>query len=342
MNNDSFRIFTAMNKKINRGFTQMRNREKTNWDDRKRDHFVFLVCLILAASFWFLIKLSDVYPVSYNMKLKYTHVPTGYLITSLKDSVITVHFKSDGYNLLDLMLHRQLDSLTINLSQSDMRKMSGNIYFVATSSLRESTAQSLGVNDRDLDFSKPRVEFYMERLHLLRKKVSPRLNLHYKSQYNLYGYKVQPGLVKVYGPQKILDTLQDIRTETITLENLGEDRQVSAKIHNPAPEMLRFFPPEVKVDLDVEKYTERSMKIPVDVSGIKPVIRTFPLMVTVNFNVFIRDYEKVHPSEFRIVPDIKNINLKEVKKLRLEVVSAPKNVGNVRLVPPEVEFIIVN
>ena len=331
-----------MNKKINRRFPGTGNQDKSDREGRKRDHLVFLICLILAASFWFLIKLSDVYPVSYSMKVKYTHVPIGHLITSLKDSAVTVHFKSDGYNLLDLMLHRQLDSLTVDLSQSDLRKISGNEYYVTTASLRESTAQELGVNDRDLDFSKPRLGFFMERLHVLKKKVLPRLDLQYKSQYRLYGYKVHPRLVKVYGPKKILDTLKNIQTEPIALENLGGDRKVTAKIHNPLPEMLRFYPSGVTVDLDVEKYTERSMKIPVDVSGIQPVIRTFPLLVTVNFNVFIRDYEKVHPGEFRIVPNIKNINLREVKKLRLEVVSAPKNVSNVRVVPAEVEFIIVN
>ena len=318
------------------------NTQKSVWDERKKDHLVFFICLILAASFWFLIKLSDVYPVSYSLKVKYTDVPKGRLITGLADSSITIHFKSNGYNLLDLLLHRQLDSLNIDLKQCDMRWVSGDEYSVKTSSLREILAQNLGVNDHDLEFSKPVLFFYMEKLYNVTKKVIPQLDLSFISQYRLYDYKVNPVRVRVYGPKRILDTLKDITTVKIHLEDLDSDKKVTAGIANPYPKMLRFYPKQVEVDLDVEKYTERSLQVPVDVSDIEPPIRTFPMNVTVNFNVFIRDYEKINPKAFRIVPNVKNINLREVKTLRLQVVSAPKNVSNVRLAPPEVEFIIVN
>ncbi len=318
------------------------NPKKSVWDERKKDHLVFIICLILAASFWFLIKLSDVYPVSYNLKVKYTDVPKGRLITSMADSSITIHFKSDGYNLLDLLLHGQLDSLDIDLKQCDMRWVSGNEYAVKTSSLREIVAQNLGINDHDLEFSKPSLFFHMEKLHQVKKKVVPQLDLSFNSQFRLYAYKVKPVRVRVYGPKNILDTLKDVTTTKIHLEDLDSDRKVTAGIANPYPKMLRFYPKQVEVYLNVEKYTERSLQVPVDVSDIKPPIRTFPMNVTVNFNVFIRDYEKISPTAFRVVPDVKNINLREVKTLRLQVVSAPKNVSNVRLVPPQVEFIIVN
>ena len=319
-----------------------RKQNGNKFDDRKKDHLVFIICLVLAASFWFLIKLSDVYPVSYNLKIKYTHVPVGKLITKLKDSTVTIHFKSNGYNLLDLMLHGQLDSLNGDLSQCDIRKISGQEYSVLTSSLRETTAQLLGVNDRDLEFSKPRLGFYMEHLHKTKKKVIPRLDLKFKSQFRLYGYRVKPEKVEVYGPKQILDTLKTIHTRTLRLEDLAEDKKVKVAITNPDPKMLRFYPDKVTVTLEVEKYTERSLTVPVDVSEIKPAIRTFPMNITINFNVFVRDYEKIQPAQFRVVPDTKNIDLRTVKKLRLELVSAPKWVSNIRLVPAEVEFIIVN
>jgi hypothetical protein len=321
-----------------------KNREQNGnkHNDRKRDHLVFIVCLVLAASFWFLIKLSDVYPVSYNLKIKYTHIPVGKLITQLKDSTVTVHFKSNGYNLLDLMLHRQLDSLAVDLSECDTRKTSGREYTVLTASLRETMAQRLGVNDRDLEFSKPMLAFYMEQLHKVKKKVIPLLNLKFKSQFRLYGYEVKPLRVKVYGPKQMLDTLKNIYTRVIRMEDLAEDKKIWVAIANPNPKMLRFYPDKVQVNLDVEKYTERSLTVPVDVSQIEPAIRTFPMNVMVNFNVFVRDYEKIQPGQFRVVPNIKNIDLRTVKKLRLELVSAPKKVSNIRLVPTEVEFIIVN
>jgi hypothetical protein len=309
---------------------------------RKKDHLVFFICILLAASFWFFIKLADIYPVSYTLKVKYHHVPSGRLITSLEDSTVTIHFKSNGYNLLDLMLHHQLDTLHVDLVQCDIRKESNKEFSVTTASLRESTAQLLGVNDRDLEFSKPALKFFMEKLHRKRMALKAQLDLHFKSQYQLYSYKIVPSTVTVYGPRQILDTLKTLFTARVHLEELAGDRKVKALVKNPYPQKLSFHPSSVVVQLEVEKYTEQEVKIPVDVSGIKPPIRTFPNTVTVRFNIFVRDYEKVHPSQFKVVPHIRNINLRKVKTLPLDLVAQPKIIRNPRIVPATVEFIIIN
>ncbi len=318
------------------------NKNGNQKGERKRDHLIFLICLLLAAGFWFLIKLSDEYSVSYRMRIKYTHVPAGKLITALKDSSAIVHFKSTGYNLVDLMLHGTLDSLDINLRESDISKESRNEYTINTANLLEYTAQVLGVNDRDLEFAKHRLRFSMEHLHRKRLKLSAQLNLSFKSQFRLFGYKIVPASITVYGSQQILDTLKILNTATIHLANLESDQKVLVKIRNPYPRMLKLRPPKVSVYLDVEKYTEQQLQVPIDVSGVHPKIRPFPTTATVNFNVFIRDYEKIHVSQFKLIPNIKNINLRKVKTLRLELVSSPKEISNVRIIPPDVEFIIVN
>ena len=336
------RIFTAMEKNRVKGMSGRSNKNGNQKVEKKRDHLIFLICLLFAASFWLLIKLSDNYSVSYRMKIKYSHQPAGKLITALNDSTATVHFKSNGYNILDLMLHGSLDSLKVDLRQCDIKKDADGQYFINTANLRESTAQQLGVGDRDIEFSKPKLSFSMERLHKRKMKVSALLDLTFKSQFRLYSFKIIPATITVYGPNQIIDTLKGLNTVTIHLENLENSQKVKVNIHNPYPRMLRLLPPQVTVYLDVEKYTERSLQIPVDVSEIHPDIRTFPNTAAVNFNVFIRDYEKIHANQFKLIPNIKNINLRKVKKLRLELISKPKDISNERIVPSEVEFIIVN
>ncbi len=318
------------------------NKHENRNTERKRDHLAFFICILLATGFWFFIKLSDNYSVSYQMKVKFTHVPMGKLVTAIKDSSLTVRFKSNGYNLLDLMLHRKLDSLDVNLLRNNIRKEARNNYVINTSNLRESVAQSLDVNDREIEFGKPELRFTMEHLHKKRIKLSARLDLSFKSQFRLYGSKLIPDYITVYGPRQILDTLKTLKTSIVRLEKLESNQKIQVNIQNPYPEILRLNPSKVIVRLDVERYTERKIQIPVSVSDIHPEIRTFPTTVSVSFNVFIRDYEKIHAKQFKIIPNIKNINLRNVKTLRLEVVSSPKDVSNVRINPPDVEFIIIN
>ncbi|UBM61301.1 YbbR-like domain-containing protein [Candidatus Sulfidibacterium hydrothermale] len=321
---------------------EMQTQGHIRQDEKRKDHLVFFICLLLAATFWFLIKLSDIYSVSYTLRVHYTHVPKGKLITSLKDSTLTIHFKSDGYNLIDLLIHGQLKELPVDLSKSDVRRVSEHEYTVMTASLRENIAQELGINDRELEFSRTHLDFFMEQLKKIRLKVIPQMQLKFKSQYELYGYRVIPSKVSVYGPKRILDTLKHLYTRPFTLEDLSGQKTVKTAVVNPDIKLLKLYPSTVKVQLDVEKYTERTLQVPVDVSGIQPRLRTFPLNVTVYFNVFLRDYDKIHTNQFRVVPDLKNIDLHQVKKLRLELVKTPKQVSNVRLNPTEVEFIILN
>ncbi len=335
-------IFTAMNKNNTTWASGRDDRNENRKGENKRDHLIFLICILLATGFWFLIKLSDNYSVSYRLKVKYTHVPEGKLITTLDDSSAIIHFQSNGYNLLDLMMHRKLDSLFINLSECDIRRQNKNEYTISTSNLRENLAQLLDIQDRDLEFTKPELRFNMERLHKRRVKISALLDLSFKSQFNLYGYKVIPATITVYGPQQILDTLKTLNTVSVHLEDLDGNKKIPAAIQNPYPKLLKLFPQKVHIELNVERYTEQRIQIPIDVSAIRPQIRTFPATVSVNFNVFLRDYEKIHASQFKLVPNDKNIDLRKVKTLRLELVSFPKEISNVRIVPPEVEFIIVN
>ncbi len=331
-----------MNKNITTGMYGKNHKDESQTGEKKGDHLIFLICILLATIFWFLIKLSDNYSVSYQMKIKYTHVPAGKLITALDDSDAIVRFKSNGYNLVDLLLHGSLDSLSINMSEYDIRKETGNKYAISTSNIREKIAQTLGVNDRDLEFAKPVLRFYMEHLRKKRLKLQTHLDLSFKSQFNLFGYKIVPASIMVYGPKQILDTLKALSTEPVHLENLENNKKVRIDVQNPYPQMLKMRPQKVIINLDVEKYTEQRIIVPIDASGVHPEIRTFPTTATVSFNVFIRDYEKIHANQFKLIPNVKNIDLRKIKTLRLELISSPKDISNIRIIPPEVEFIIVN
>jgi len=44
---------------------------------------------------------------------------------------------------------------------------------------------------------------------------------------------------------------------------------------------------------------------------------------------------------FRVVPNLKNVDILKENKLQLELIKKPNFVGNIRLQPSEVEFLII-
>jgi len=309
---------------------------------RKRDHIIFLVCLLLAALFWLLIKLSGDYNVNYNLKVQYHNEPKDKLVTQLIDSTINLSIKADGYKILDLLLTNQLNYLDIDLHRLPPKQFASGTFAIFTKTLKESLANQWGIAETSINFSTDELRFKMEALDKKVLKVVPRLHLGFKSQHGLYAVDMSPQSVVVYGPKTLLDTLRNIRTEKITRDELASTYYTNAKLENPSSKFLRLSIDKVRLKLDIGKFTESYLVIPIDVTGVHPLIRTFPTTTKVYFNIFLRDYNKIQGNQFKIVPDVKNINLNEVKKLGLKVVLQPKTVSNLRIDPNEVEFIIVN
>lgn len=322
----------------NKYFKEPRNQEAST---RGNDHLVFLICLLLAAIFWLFIKLSAIYSVTYPLKVRYEHIPQDKLLVAKEDSIVNVSFKSGGYNLLDLLIAGRLKYLNVDLADVKLIKVQRNHYEILTQSLKKNLASRLNVSQAEIIFSTRNLVIKLENLFHRKVKINPRLNLKFKSQFGLYGVKVH-GVITIMGPRKLVDSLKVLNTATIDMSDLDVDQIVMASVQNPFPGVLKIVPNRVKVHLYVQKFTEFSLKVPIDVSGITPVIRTFPASTTLYFNMFLIDYKKLKASQFKVVPDVRNINLGNVKMLNLRIVTQPKIVSNVRMDPFSVEFIIIN
>ncbi len=309
---------------------------------KKSSRPVFLICLLLATLFWILIKLSANYSVTYPLKVKYEHIPEGKLLAASEDSIVNVSFKSDGYNLLDLLITGKLKYLPIDLGELKMEKIKPNSYAVFTQGLKEPLASRLNLNESEIIFSTPDLELNLENLFKRQVSVNPKLDLQFKSQYGLYAVKIIPDKITIWGSQKQIDSIDALQTNPIDLNDLDENKNLVVPLKNPLPGILKIVPERVKVELNIEKYTEFSLKVPIDVSGITPLIRTFPPSTTLYFNMFLKDYKELKTNQFKVVPDVKNVDLTSVKTLNLRIITQPKITRDVRMDPYSVEFIIVN
>ena len=263
-------------------------------------------------------------------------------MASSGDSTINVSFKSDGYNLLDLLITGKLKYLPVDLAQLKIEKINENTYAVFTQGLKEPLAAQLNVNESEIIFSSPDLELNLEKLYQKKVSVKSLLNLKFKSQFGLYAVKLLPDQITIWGSQKQIDSIDSVQTNTIGLSDLNADVKMEIALKNPSPGSLKMVPDRVKVELNIEKYTEFSLKIPIDVSGINPSIRTFPATTTLYFNMLLKDYKELKTNQFKVVPDVKNIDLTSVKTLNLRIIKQPKITRDVRMDPYAVEFIIVN
>ncbi len=308
----------------------------------KRDHLIFFLCLVIASLFWFMIKLSDVYRVTYVFRVEYSHVPVDKRMTQLIDSTLTVDVTARGFALLDMGFGRENVPLLIDLSNYQLISDKGNEYYIFTQELRNRLAEKLSVDESNIILSENRLSFILEALSKKKVPVVARYNVKFKDQFGAYMHsKVFPETVEVYGPASALDTLTQIKTNKVELADVDSDISINLSLENPAPHLLSFNVYSVRLQEEVVRFTESSVNVPVAINFNDLVIRSFPSTVKVIYKVAQKDFNMVQSGQFSVVADFAGVNLKEAKKVHLMLERMPANVSNVRIVPADVEFLIV-
>lgn len=307
---------------------------------RKNDNIIFIICLIIAFVFWGLIKLAEVYNVTYTFKLNYKNVPVEKRLTSMLDSTLAVNFSARGFMILRLNMFEDLSVLDVDLNEIDMIKERDE-YFVYSQELRDQLAEIIGISESEISFTESMLGFKLDNLFEKEIDVLANLSIIYREQYDLYEKEiVTPSKVRVFGPKATIDTLTKVWTENITLQNLEKDRVMQIGISNPYPNLLRFDPEIVEIRLRIEKFTESNIEIPIDFSNVKEDIQSFPSTVKVYFKIAQKDFNNIQAGDFNIKPELKDVDLREVDRLNLRLTAKPAYVRNEWIVPTSVEFLI--
>lgn len=315
---------------------------RVNSKSSRSDNLIFVICIIIAVVFWGLIKLSHDYPASYTFKLKYENVPVEKRLTGLVDTTVNIKFSAVGYSIIKLALFEDMTELTIDLENFKLMKKESSEYFIYTDELKEEMASRVKLPATEIDFSRTTLGFILEDLHEKEVEVLSNIKLLFKEQFDLYEKEIiTPTIVKAFGPKDVLDTIDHVHTQNITLRDVDSDREIMIYIENPDSDLLHFDPDFVSLKIRVEKFTESSIETPIDFSAINENLKTFPAVARVNFKVAQKDFNNIESGQFRVIPEIGGISLHDVNMLHLTIAEKPDFIRNEWIVPADVEFLII-
>ena len=310
--------------------------------ESNNDNVIFIICIVMAAVFWALIKLSDLYTVSYTFHVAYDNIPAQKQLTGLSDSTINVNFTARGFTILRLNMDGDRQNLVVDLDKVQIMHQENEHYFIYTQELRELLAETIEIPETDIDFSKTTVGFVLEDLYSKQVEVVETHNLRFKAQYDLYEPAiVTPKKITVYGPRNMLDTLSRVYTETLVMDNLDKDISTVVNIRNRYPKLLHFEPNSVNVRLRVEKFTESTIETPIDFSVLGKQVKSFPSSVKVNFKLAQKDFNNISASQFHVIPETEGLDLASSDKIHLKLVRKPEYTRNAWIVPTDVEFLVI-
>jgi len=307
---------------------------------------VFLICVVISVIMWGMIKLTREYQIPVRFRAVPENLPKGKVMIANPDSVISITLKAKGLELYSRIFSTRNNMVIISLENLRL-KQEGDQYtgFLRTSKMLKSIAQQLPGGFEMTAVEPDTLHFIFEKS--IRKKVGvrPWLSLDFSRQYQLYdSVQTDPDSIYISGKKEIIDTIRSVTTERKAFDNLKAD--VTARLALIAPPVwppVNLSADSVTVQLNVEKFTETTMEVPVNIrSGHGKInYRTFPEKVTLTCRVALRDYNRVHPSLVTAVVDIDKPVASDSERVPVEVSRVPAFLKVIRIEPQKVEYLIL-
>jgi len=296
--------------------------------------FVFLIISVIA---WFLNALDKEQNAVFRLPVSFVGVPKNILVTDSLPAFLTLNIRDNGRQLFKYR-HDVHQPMAIDLTRTFYEK--GEIVITADQ-LRGQIMRYLQPTTTVEQIHPDTIAVDYEKLSTAKVRVIPDFDIETANQYMLSTTPVvEPSEITVFAPKYILDTLQFIKTQKVTLHELKATTAAKAMLK---PErQVRFSTDNVTLHVGVEMFTEKTLQVAVTIINCpnNVMIKTFPSIVTATFNVGTDSYNKVKSSDIQVIFDYRNIRANNNGKITLRAQALAPYITNIQLNPANVEFVI--
>ena len=304
---------------------------------------IFSFFLVVATVIWYLSKLSHEYTTILTYPVRFVNPPKGMVMVGEPPRKVSLKIKAYGYTLLRCKMSAALNPVEFDLSKVPMYLINGSFskQYILTSRAHNSVAVQFS-SDVLLEGIEPdTLKFEFARVVEKQVAVEPNIETNFERQYMLSGsIVIDPKIITISGPKSIVDTISKVKTKQVKLAKLSQS--VEKKISLVPIHQVGFSHRSVKLTIPVEKFTELSVKVPVDAVNTPNDIKliSVPRTVEVKCNVALSKYFEIKPEMFQAIIDYSLIHQSLSNKLKLKLDKVPENVNIIDFNPKYVEYII--
>jgi hypothetical protein len=299
---------------------------------------VFSLFLVLALLLWSLIKLSQTYEAEMSFTIDYQNIPEGKTLLGEPIDELRVSLSGTGFRLLKYALFSQHIGIDLNNS-----KVIANGKYVTTPNSNLTSLQRQFPNETKLMQIKPDSIFVILGQNIEKEiKVELDVQLQFKKGYNLLNpIETEPKMVMVSGREDLVDSLQSLQAEALSLTDLESNFTESLSLIIPEQfGELNFSHREISVKGAIGKFTEGSIKVAVEVINVPDdvTIKLFPSNLEVSYVVNLSRFNEISADNFKVICDF--AMAKDKKVLTAKVTTNSDAIINFRLLQNEVQYLI--
>lgn len=302
---------------------------------------VFLICLSIATGLWFLNALSKDYSTTIAYPVKYINPPNNQFLANIPPNTLDLKVEAHGFTLLRHKLNLSFSPIVLNLTNLT-NNVESNLgkYSIRTNTLVRRISDQVSSEITITDILPEQIRIVLD--HLKTKSVSVKVvaDVEFEPQFNFKSTVTSdPSEIKITGPAAVLDTIYLLKTKSRSFTKVDAD--IKKEVDLVFPENISVEPEKVTLIIEVEKFTEKEMKVPVEVIN-KPEnikIKLFPSEITLLFTVGLSEFDKLLPNDFSAIVDYNSIK-DGVENLDVSISKKPDDIQITRFNPATVEFLV--
>lgn len=310
----------------------------------RRKLTVFLVCLGLSLLSWILISLGKNYNTTLIVPVKYLNFPENKTLLNDVPQNLAVSVSGSGFDLLQFDRKLTQDTLLVNLDNLKIgvygEYQRGYLdQAILGKDLQERLKGALALN-RVLSDS---IVFVFDLKVARTLPVKARTDFTVKQGFvQIDSIQIFPPEVEVYGALSVLDTLQAIHTNLISLGELSKSRTFKAGLSNQwIGKDASTSIDSVKVLVSIDQLTERSFMLTPALLNVPDSLEmlTFPNSVEATVQIPLSKYDDLNPNDIRLSVDY--LDMEEgYRVLPVSIEEWPVFAQGVQVKPEKVEIVL--
>ena len=303
-----------------------------------KKYIYIILFFFVSFSFWILTKLSEDYNSKLTLEIDIINAPDDYIVKKQNINSILVFIKASGFELFYNKLFQ--NKLIVDLEEE---KIVDDKIVIDYNENKFKLKETLNSN---IDISNVFPEQIVIELEQVVNKFVPIVlenELKIKSGYGLRSpVDLSPDSIQVSGPLKeiskisyvsaLIDADLNIENDYTTDYDIVRDKKISYEFSSG------------KAVIYVDRYSEKTIKIPILVRGIPDSLdlRLYPNEVDISFQSSIKRLKNISEKDFIVSVSFDSKTKKLSKDLDVSIDSFPSSLKNLKISHKKVEFLIKN
>lgn len=309
----------------------------------KRDFYIFLGFLCLSTLFWFINALRDEYVTGLSCPISFFNVPENLIVLDGGTKKVEVKVKATGFNILRQKLSSRFIPLELDVSNMRLTQKEGqSMAFLLSRTEMVDIRNRLLLGMDLVDIVPDTIFLHIDQLATRKVPVGFNGQLAFEQQFILADeIRFIPDSVIVSGPLSAIDTLSAVFIKPLIAEKLAGDFEKEVeleKLNN-----IEISSRMVVVDIKVERFSEKTISVPVTVEGLPDslLLKTFPTTVQVTLRAGLSKFDKISSGDFSAIVDATEaLQAERPKRLRVRITKTPKGIVTYDFDPLFVEYVL--